>query len=232
MLDLIIEVSILSGGLIPLMGLLLLLTLVVIVERFYFFNKVLRAGVSIEHDVQLVKYQSIADLTAVAKHYEGAPQTAVIQTAIASRGEDADMMERHVEETILWQLPKFDQYMWVLDTSVTLAPLLGLFGTIIGMIESFDALGTSGTSNPTAVTGGIGHALIATGAGLLIAIIAIIFLNYFNKKLRLAMHQMELLKVMVVNRLHGGGSAHHGQAAEPAKANVTNLKNKAVEGIA
>ena len=213
MWNMIVEYSMLSGGLLPLMALLLLITLAVIIERWYFFHKVLVAGEAMEHDVQLVKYQNADDMKKVADHYSGAVQSSIISTALASRGEDADAMDRHIEEAIMWQLPKMDKHMWVLDTSVTLAPLLGLFGTIIGMIKTFNVLGTKGAGGaPEMVTGGIGEALIATGAGLLIAIIAIVFLNYFNKRVRLALHQMELLKIMVINRLYGGGSAHHGVA--------------------
>ncbi len=212
MWNFIVEISLLSGGLIPLMAVLLVVTIAVIIERLWFFSRVLSAGRAIEHDVQLVGYQQVDDLRAVAKHYAGTVQAAVLDTALATRAEDADAMDRQIDETIMWQVPKLDRFMWVLDTAVTLGPLLGLFGTIIGMIESFSVLGTSGTANPTAVTGGIAHALVATAGGLFIAIIAIVFLNYFNKRLRLAMHQLELLKVMLVNRLHGGGSEQHGRA--------------------
>jgi len=213
MWELIVRYSVMSGGLLPLMALLLLITIAVIIERWYFFHRVLLAGEAMEHDVQLVKYQNADDMKKVADHYQGTVQSAIIGTALASRGEDADAMDRHIEESIMWQLPKMDKHMWVLDTSVTLAPLMGLFGTIIGMIKVFNVLGVEGAGGaPEMVTGGIGEALIATGAGLLIAIIAIVFLNYFNKRVRLGLHQMELLKIMVINRLYGGGSAQHGVA--------------------
>ncbi len=129
-------------------------------------------------------------------------------------------MERHIEEAIMWQMPKIDKHVWVLDTSVTLAPLMGLLGTIIGMVHAFDILGTSGTGGAATrmVTGGIAEALVATGAGLFIAIIAVLFLNDFNKRVRLALHQMDLLKVMVINRFYGGGSAHQGVSVRDAHA--------------
>jgi len=100
-----------------------------------------------------------------------------------------------------------DKHLWVLDTAVTLGPLMGLLGTIFGMIKTFDVLGGDGLGGGAkAVTGGIGEALIATGVGLFIAIVGLIFLNYFNKRVRLGVHQMELIKLTVVNRLHGGGA--------------------------
>ena len=67
----------------------------------------------------------------------------------------------------------------VLDTIVTLAPLLGLLGTVIGMIQSFGVLGQSGATDPRAATGGIAGALITTAAGLSIAIPTLVVHNYF-----------------------------------------------------
>ncbi|HZP94088.1 MAG TPA: MotA/TolQ/ExbB proton channel family protein [Burkholderiales bacterium] len=212
MIDKLIQLSIMSGGLLPVMGILLLVTLAVIIERSYFFHRVLESGLAMEHDLQLVEYQNVEKLEQLAGHYEGSLQRTIISSALASRGEDADTVERHIEEAILWQLPKIDKHVWVLDTSVTLAPLMGLLGTIIGMVHAFGILGTAGPGGSATqmVTGGIAEALVATGAGLFIAILAVLFLNYFNKRSRLALHQMDLLKVMVINRLFGGGSAHQG----------------------
>jgi biopolymer transport protein ExbB len=221
------QLSIMSGGLLPLMAVLLLVTLAVIIERSHFFHRVLKSGLAMEHDLQLVEYQSVDKLEQLAAHYEGSLQRSIISSALASRGQDADTMERHIEEAIMWQLPRIDRHVWVLDTAVTLAPLMGLLGTIVGMVHAFDILGISGTGGAASrmVTGGIAEALVATGVGLFIAIIAVLFLNHFNKRVRLALHQMDLLKVMLINRFYGGGSSHQGVPVREAHAaKVTELK--------
>jgi biopolymer transport protein ExbB len=203
MWDFFLEISRRSLYLIPLMILLLILTIAVIVERLYFFHRVLRAGESMDHDIRSVKSENVSDLTKVANHYEGTVQAGVLETALASLSQDAGAMERQIDEAIMWLLPTMDRHLWLLDTAVTLGPLLGLLGTIFGMIESFSLLRIGGSGDPNAVTGGIAHALIATALGLAIAIVAVAFHNYFHKRLRLALHQMDLVKVMVINRLQG-----------------------------
>ena len=208
MIETIIHFSIMSGGLLPLMGLLLLITLTVIVERLYFYHRVLKSGDALERDLRDVGYQEKEKLKQLEEHYSETLQVALITTSLKSDGKETEAMDRQLEESIMWQLPKIDRSIWLLDTSVTLAPLMGLLGTIIGMVHAFDVLGTSGSTENTTkmVTGGIAEALVATGGGLLIAIVAVLFLNHFNKRVRLAMHQMDLIKTMLLNRLYGGGS--------------------------
>jgi len=70
--------------------------------------------------------------------------------------------------------------LWVLETIVTGAPLLGLLGTISGMMSSFQLIGASGLVDPTGVTGGVAQALIATALGLLIAVLALFAYNFFS----------------------------------------------------
>lgn len=79
----------------------------------------------------------------------------------------------------------------VLDTIITMAPLLGILGTVIGIIQSFESLGQTGVEDPKAVTGGIAVALITTAAGLIIAIATIIPYNYFLSRLEKATKNME-----------------------------------------
>jgi biopolymer transport protein ExbB len=96
-------------------------------------------------------------------------------------------MEAEAEVT----LKRMRKYMTVLDTMITVAPLLGIFGTVLGIITSFQLLGASGIEDPKAVTAGIAQALITTATGLGIAILAVFPYNYFNTRIEAAAHVME-----------------------------------------
>jgi biopolymer transport protein ExbB len=74
------------------------------------------------------------------------------------------------------------RFMGVLDTMITVAPLLGIFGTVLGIISSFEVLGSAGIEHPQEVTAGIAQALITTAAGLGIAILSVFPYNYFNSR--------------------------------------------------
>ena len=89
------------------------------------------------------------------------------------------------------ELRRFSRGLPVLDTIITLAPLLGLLGTVTGLIRSFGLLGAQELEAPAAITGGIAEALIATAFGLGIAIVALIPFNYLNARLEEARHEIE-----------------------------------------
>lgn len=89
------------------------------------------------------------------------------------------------------ELKRFNQGLVVLDTIITLSPLLGLLGTVTGMIHAFSLLGGAELDAPAAITGGIAEALIATAFGLAVAIIALIPFNYLNGRLEEARHEIE-----------------------------------------
>jgi len=88
------------------------------------------------------------------------------------------------------ELERAGRFLNVLDTLVTLAPLLGLLGTVTGLMRAFLKVGSAELS-VTAVTGGIGEALIATACGLLIAIVSLVPLNYFSGKLARLQFELE-----------------------------------------
>ena len=102
--------------------------------------------------------------------------------------------------------------LWVLETIVTAAPLLGLVGTIIGMMESFRLIGGTGLVNPTGITGGVAQALIATTLGLIIALIALFAFNFFAHLQSRTMDEMERLGTRLVDHIRmdqeKNGSVH------------------------
>jgi biopolymer transport protein ExbB len=89
------------------------------------------------------------------------------------------------------ELQRFNRGISPLDTIVTLAPLEGLFGTVTGMIHAFGLLGATELGAPTAITGGIAQALIATAFGRVIAMVALLPFNYLNARLEQARQEIE-----------------------------------------
>ncbi len=100
-------------------------------------------------------------------------------------------MTKAMEVAAIHEIGKMRRGIAFLDTMITVAPLLGILGTVIGIILSFDMLAIEGIENPQAVTGGIAQALITTATGLSIAIFAVIPFNYFNAKEERAVQAME-----------------------------------------
>jgi biopolymer transport protein ExbB len=93
------------------------------------------------------------------------------------------------------------RWLWVLETIVTAAPLLGLLGTITGMIRAFKLFGNQGLVDPAGVTGGVAEALIATALGLFIALVALFAFNYFSHRQAQVMDEMERLGTRLVDHI-------------------------------
>ncbi|HEX9871928.1 MAG TPA: MotA/TolQ/ExbB proton channel family protein [Candidatus Tectomicrobia bacterium] len=107
------------------------------------------------------------------------PVARVLQAGLQSRHVSPGTAMQAAAQAELRQLRR---YLPVLDTIITLAPLLGLLGTITGMISAFGIVSEAGLGQPHAITGGIAEALIATATGLLVAIVTLIPYNYFRAK--------------------------------------------------
>ncbi|WP_163097683.1 MotA/TolQ/ExbB proton channel family protein [Acidithiobacillus ferrianus] len=195
-----------SGGILYLMPLLLLVVLFVALERSWALARLLRQGATLLRDMQGAKGRDgLGERLTMALP---SPQLAVLAAVLGSH--DLDSGDGYAEEAMLAQATLLDRGLWMLDTAVTLAPLLGLLGTIIGMFKAFQILGDQSTA-PTAITGHVAEALVATAAGLTVAIIGLIFFNALNQRVRLVLHQMEAVKVTALNRLYRQPARPHGE---------------------
>lgn len=104
----------------------------------------------------------------------------MLLSGLAHRDFSAD---KAMETVALEELKKMRRRMNILDTIITAAPMLGILGTVTGIITSFDMLGQAGVEDPKAVVGGIAEALITTATGLIISIVTVFPYNYFNTRI-------------------------------------------------
>ncbi|MEE9256258.1 MAG: MotA/TolQ/ExbB proton channel family protein [bacterium] len=106
----------------------------------------------------------------------------ILLSAIMNHDRDREELKTIVEDAGRQEVPALDRYLGVLGTISAVAPLLGLTGTVFGMIRTFAVISEKGIAHPSQLAGGISEALITTATGLVIAIPALIFFNYFTSK--------------------------------------------------
>jgi biopolymer transport protein ExbB len=215
-----------SGGILYIMPVLLLIALTVAIERFLVLARVQREGARVAHQVAQLGHLDPVTLGGLAQS-TGAPFKAMLEVPVRfPRVRDGSRLADLLEEVVMRQVPTLDRSLWMLDTVVTLAPLLGLLGTIIGMFHAFQFMGNA-AGNTVQITGSVGEALIATACGLVIAVIGLVAFNGLQNRVRYLVHQMETLRTMLVNRLeafehHGGQRAPQAaQAHSPAPVYAT-----------
>ena len=138
------------------------------------------------------------------------PVASLVASGIRNQDMDADAIERAMEELALRETPVLYKRLGVLDTIITIAPLLGLLGTVTGMIKAFNVVGSVGLNQPLGITGGVAEALIATATGLAIAIVTLIGYNYLTEKVKEIISEMETRATQLMNilvSLRGPGGA-------------------------
>jgi biopolymer transport protein ExbB len=176
-----------KGG--PIMVPLLLcsiLSLAVTIERFLFWRRIQSRG-PVEELLQLVERREFTRAMEMGRN-SNLPVAHVLAEGLAHRNPS---ITKALEVAAQAEIPILKQRLTILDTIVTLAPLLGLLGTVIGMIGSFDIMSAAGIGQPHAVTGGVAEALIATATGLLIAILTLVPYNYFSSRAEREMEEIE-----------------------------------------
>jgi biopolymer transport protein ExbB len=133
-------------------------------------------------------------------------------------------MAKAMESAAMDEVKKMRQYMKVMDTMITAAPLLGILGTVLGIISSFEMLGAAGIEHPELVTGGIAQALITTASGLGIAIFTVFPFNYFNSRVEEATQAIEKyatsLEIVYEKLTNGAATTTRSTTATPSAAAV------------
>lgn len=170
-----------SGGFVmyPLL-ILSLITLAIAVERFYYFRNNRKGSKTFFHGVYHAAAAKDWDVVRqLCSEFPSALSRVIEQGMAHDKSEAA--MKSAFEDRMSMESISFHRYLDYLSAIVTIAPLIGLLGTVTGMIQTFSVLDNGGGA--AAITGGVGEALVATASGLCVAIIAFCFYTYFDHQL-------------------------------------------------
>ena len=170
-----------SGGFVmyPLL-ILSLITLAIAIERFYYFRNNRKGSKTFFHGVYHAAAAKDWDVVRQLCSEFPSALSRVIANGMAHDKSEA-AMKSAFEDRMSMESISFHRYLDYLSAIVTIAPLLGLLGTVTGMIQTFSVLDNGGGA--AAITGGVGEALVATATGLCVAIIAFCFYTYFDHQL-------------------------------------------------
>ena len=124
-----------------------------------------------------------------------------VAVIVAHRAQPAWWVESRAADEASLIEHALGRWLWVLETIVTAAPLLGLLGTIIGMIRAFNLFGRQGLVDPAGVTGGVAEALIATAVGLFVALLALFAFNFFARRQAQFMDELERLGTRLIDHI-------------------------------
>jgi biopolymer transport protein ExbB len=221
-----------GGGFVmyPLLA-LSLLAIVVIVERLIAYAQFgnLSPGL-LKQTLSLSRDGRPEEALKLCQESKG-PVAACLSVVLMHRNQPTREVERIVEETGQDYFIRLERLLPVLDTTTTIAPLLGLLGTIVGMIGAFNAIAAQQRhGNNDSVLAGVGEALYATATGLIIAVICFAAYNYFAARLRTITSETEQASTKLINvlmeRHHTERS--HGESSERALAGRSEGKQHGV----
>lgn len=158
------------------------LTLAIIIERFIIlkiiesksekFAKRTRSVMGGNEDRKIEKILALCEMTPI-------PLARLLRAGLEKKGEKREEIKEAIQDAGSKEIPYLERHLKILGTITAIAPLIGLLGTVVGMIRAFDVVVAEGMGNPGALAGGIAVALYTTAFGLGIAIPSLVFYNYF-----------------------------------------------------
>ena len=175
---------------------LLILGTFIIIERFIFFAATMSQARRVARLLDQAK--SLDDVPKSATRGSTAAVT-MLRQILAHREQITSraLLEDVTDSAFIEAKGKLSSHLWILDTLVTAAPLLGLLGTILGIIDTFSALAAAGISDPAAVSKGIGLALFATALGIATALYGLLFFNVFQERITRISDTMKIILLRI-----------------------------------
>lgn len=175
----------------------------IIVERFWSLQRKKIIPPNLVADVWKGFNDNTFDENSLAQLKKGSALGRVLAAGLVNLNHDREIMKEIIEETGRHTVHELERFLNSLGTIASITPLLGLLGTVIGMIKVFNTITTVGTGDAGLLAGGISEALITTAAGLTVAIPSLIFYRYFRGLLDEYVVRMEEEALKLVEVIHG-----------------------------
>lgn len=180
-----------------------ILALGIVVERFWSLKPEKVLPKSLVAEIwNMVKNNKLDDKK-IQNIYEGSPLGRVLAIGLINRKHSREVMKESIEETGRHVAHELERFLNALGTVAAITPLLGLLGTVIGMIQVFAVITSAGVGDPELLAGGISKALITTAAGISVAIPSLIFHRYFRARVDALVVGMEQEAIKLVEVVQG-----------------------------
>ena len=163
----------------------------IVFERFWTLRQEKVAPRGLLNDLLVVSRENLVDEAFLKRVEVSSPLGAVLASCMANSQRPRDEVKEIVEEVGRHIAFKLASYLNILGTIASVAPLLGLLGTVLGMIEVFAVITVNGIGQAGELAGGISQALVSTAAGLVVAIPSLMFYRYFQGKVEAIVISME-----------------------------------------
>ncbi|WP_126454850.1 MotA/TolQ/ExbB proton channel family protein [Sulfuriflexus mobilis] len=179
------------------------IALAIIAERFWSLQ---RKRITPKHLVAQIWHwarNKQLDEAKILQLRKGSQLGRIIAAGLVNRHHPREIMKESIEDAGRHIVPELERFLNTLGTIASITPLLGLLGTVVGMIDVFTAIIEHGVGNPAELADGISKALITTAAGLSVAIPALMFYRYFRGRVNELVLTMEQEALKLIEVLHG-----------------------------
>lgn len=193
-----------GGFIVIILGVCSFITIGIAIERFLFFFRMRPSEAnSLRNDiVKGFAMQNVPDAISACEAYDHS-LSRIIKSALVAYNEGKNRVE--IEEVaarwIELETLNMEKNVGILGTIGNISPYIGLFGTVVGVMKAFRDLGVSGASGTGVVMQGISEALIATACGLIVAVMSVVFYNYFLRKIKKELKQIEIFSEEILGML-------------------------------
>nr|WP_320113852.1 MotA/TolQ/ExbB proton channel family protein [uncultured Desulfuromonas sp.] len=168
------------------------IALLLAIERLVFFLRIRANSDTILHQVtRYVEMDQIKEGEMFCREKKNAPTCQILASCLKQIGQTQEVLDNALEEALMKQMPRFEKFLPTMAMFAAISPLLGLLGTVTGMISTFQVITVFGTGDPKMMSGGISEALITTQVGLAVAIPIMLLHHLFERRVDVLIGDME-----------------------------------------